>query len=604
MHNKITAHSTTTPNKNTSQWNWAVGTFFLTLLIIAFRYAIPLKDGDIWFHILYGEYSWQNKTLIPDHTLYSWTLSTNENIYCTWLSDIFFYFYYKLSGLTGLFVLRYLSIYGLALSCFLFARKLKITSRPETWLFCLLASLMSYAGIAAKSELFTFVFMLLTAWNWWYIRTEKDAAWKHCYLFPLIMLLWINSHGGFVFGTVFLASIGIGEILNTWLSPANKLSPAVRKHLLIAAILTGASLFINPYGFDYLNQLFWGLLPTEKNIGKISAVTAYKSPFANSDQMGFGLLLFISIFSLLFLYARNFRKIEWSSLLSNLIFIFLYTQMVRTTFYWAPIFLFSSLTLLHQRPHPKFSSANWFPQIPPQLCSALIFVSALCISGITVYKASIKPEMGCWTGFGTADSSPVNESKYIKKYFPTAKIGNTYNQGAYLMWELWPENKVFIDSRHFPYRSSKWLEEYWQFFNTDTIRSHPDTFADYITSQDCDLWLIGHEDMVIGQWFYLSPDWKLIYYGRNAALFLRKDIPFSENRDKNEIHTGIRHIKNFVYASQALKWTLIIQDWTTAHIILNDMKERFIFPQQRKKIRKLSQLVAKLQRENNALRLY
>lgn len=603
MHNKITAHSTTS-NKNTSQWNWAVGTFFLTLLIIAFRYAIPLKDGDIWFHILYGEYCWQNKTLIPDHTLYSWTPSTNENIYCTWLSDIFFYFYYKMSGIKGLFVLRYICIYSLVLSCLLFARKLKIVSRPETWFFCLLALLMSYAGIAAKSEIFTFVFMFLTTWNWWYIRTEKSAAWKNCYLFPLIMLIWVNSHGGFVFGAVFLASIGVGEILNTWLSPSSKLSPAVRKHLFIAALLTGASLFITPYGFEYLSQLFWGLLPTEKNIAKFNIVTAYKSPFANNDQMGLGLLLVISISCLLALYARNFRKMEWSSLLSNLIFIFLYTRMVRTTFYWAPIFLFSSLALLVQDSQNKLSFTRWLPQIPPRLWSALIFVSALCISGITIYKASVKPEMGCWTGFGIADSSPVNESKYIKKHFPTAKIGNTYNQGAYLMWELWPENKVFVDSRHFPYRGSKWLEEYWYFFNPETIRSHPDRFADYITAQGCDLWLIGHEDMVIGQWFYLSPDWKLIYYGRNASVFIQKDIPFPDYQENSEIHKGIRHIKNFIYASQALKWTLVIQDWTAANIILNDMKDRFLFPHQQKKIRKLGPLVKKLQRENTLLRLY
>lgn len=603
MHKSLTAYPPLS-KAILSQKGWTVALFLLTLATVAFRYAIPLKDGDIWFHILYGEYCWQNKTLIPDHTLYSWTLSTNENIYCTWLSDIFFYFYYKVSGITGLFALRYICIYSLVLSCFLFAGKLRIVSRLETWLFCLLASLMSYAGIAAKSEIFTFVFMFLTAWNWWYIRTEKNTAWKNCYLFPLIMLIWVNSHGGFVFGAVFLASIGIGEILNTWLTPSNKLSPIVRKHLLIAALLTGTSLFVTPYGLDYLSQLFWGLLPTEKNIAKFSAVTAYKSPFANNDQMGFGLLLFISIASLLFLYARNFRKIEWSSLLSNLIFIFLYTRMVRTTFYWAPIFLFSSLTLLPQNPHPKFFSTNWLPQISPRSRSALIFLLALCVSGTIVYKAMTKPEMGCWTGFGIADSSPVNESKYIKKHFPTAKVGNTYNQGAYLMWELWPENKVFIDSRHFPYRDSQWLEAYWHFFNTNTIRSHPDKFADYITSQDCDLWLIGHEDMVISQWFYLSPEWKLIYYGRNASLFLRKDIPFPEYQSNDEIHKGIRHIKNFIYASQTLKWTLIIQDWTTADIILNDMKERFIFPQQREKIRKLSHLVAKLQRENNPLRLY
>ncbi|MCI5123281.1 MAG: hypothetical protein D3925_02085 [Candidatus Electrothrix sp. AR5] len=585
-----------------SQRGWAITLSLLTLATVAFRYAIPLKDSDIWFHILYGDYCWQNKTLIPDHTLYSWTPSINDNIYCTWLSDIFFSFYYKASGIIGLYALRYICIYGLVLSCFLFAKKLKIAFRPETWLFCLLASLMSYTGIVAKSEIFTFAFMTLTAWNWWYIQTEKNRAWKNCYLFPLIMLIWVNSHGGFVFGAVFLASIGIGEILNTWLSPANRLSSVVQKHLCIAALLTASSLLINPYGFDYLYQVFLYFLPTQENITEVIRITAYKSPFANNDQMGFLMLLAISICCLVYLYSRNFRRIEWSSLLANLIFIFLYTRFLRTTFYWAPIFLFSSLTLLSNTPNAPFPLSNRLSKFSSRLWPTLIFSLALWISGMTIYKTISKPEMGCWTGFGIAESSPVKEAKYIKKHFPTARVGNTYNQGAYMMWELWPENKVFIDSRHFPYR--EWLDEYWHFFNTDTVRMQPEKFADYITSQGCDLWCIGHEDMVIGQWFYLSPDWELIYYGRNASVFLRKDIPFPEHRDNAEIHQGLRYIKNFIYASQALKWTLIIQDGTAAEIILKDMKERFIFPQQREKIRKLDKLVHLLQRKNTALRLH
>ncbi|MCI5141227.1 MAG: hypothetical protein D3909_05775, partial [Candidatus Electrothrix sp. ATG1] len=278
------------------------------------------------------------------------------------------------------------------------------------------------------------------------------------------------------------------------------------------------------------------------------------------------------------------------------------TRMMRTTFYWAPIFLFSSLTLLSQTPHAPVALSNRFLQFVSRRWTVLILFLTLCASGTTVYKAIAKPEMGCWTGFGIANSSPVNEAKYIKKHFPTAKVGNTYNQGAYLMWELWPENKVFIDSRHFPYR--KWVDEYWHFFNADTIRLHPDDFERYINSLSCDLWCVGHEDMYIGQWFYLSPDWKLVYYGRNASIFLRKDIEHPEHPDNAEIHQGIRYIKNFVYASQALKWTLLIQDWTTAHIILNDMRERFILPQQREKIRKLSHLVQLMHERNSELRVY
>ena len=63
--------------------------FFLVLATVAIRYAIPLRDSDVWFHLLYGKYFVENLTLVPDHTLYSWTPASNEIVYCTWLPDIF-----------------------------------------------------------------------------------------------------------------------------------------------------------------------------------------------------------------------------------------------------------------------------------------------------------------------------------------------------------------------------------------------------------------------------------------------------------------------------------------------------------------------------------
>ena len=138
-----------------SHWSWIAAIGIIVILTVALRYALPVRDGDIWFHLLYGEYFWQHKTLLADHTLFSWTPSTNDTIYCTWLSDVFFYFCYKITGITGLFVFRYLCIYMLVFSCYLFARKMKIVNQPVTWLVCLLATLMAYTGIIAKPEIFS-----------------------------------------------------------------------------------------------------------------------------------------------------------------------------------------------------------------------------------------------------------------------------------------------------------------------------------------------------------------------------------------------------------------------------------------------------------------
>jgi hypothetical protein len=86
---------------------------FLALVVlatIALRYAEPINDGDIWFHLAYGRYFLENHTLIPDHSIFSWTPAANDTIYCAWIPEIFFYLLFKAGGLQVLYALRYLFI--------------------------------------------------------------------------------------------------------------------------------------------------------------------------------------------------------------------------------------------------------------------------------------------------------------------------------------------------------------------------------------------------------------------------------------------------------------------------------------------------------------
>ncbi|MGW8320964.1 MAG: hypothetical protein ACWGSD_05360, partial [Thermodesulfobacteriota bacterium] len=52
-------------------WPWALG--FIVLLTLAIRYAEPVRDGDLWWQMAYGRYLIEHRTLIPDHTAFTWT---------------------------------------------------------------------------------------------------------------------------------------------------------------------------------------------------------------------------------------------------------------------------------------------------------------------------------------------------------------------------------------------------------------------------------------------------------------------------------------------------------------------------------------------------
>lgn len=544
-------------------WGWAATLAFITFATLAFRYALPIRDGDIWWHMLYGKYFLEHKTLIADHTIFSWTPTTNDTIYCTWLSDIVFYLLYHWGGLPGLFTIRYLCLFTLLLSGAIFARTTETIKHPLSWFIILVALLMSYTAAFVKPEVISFALMTLLVWNWYHIRAAGEKALRNCYFFPVIMLAWVNSHGAFVFGIIFLLLIAFGEILNTWFSHGQRLSTKCRFHLSIALGLSAITPFITPYGYHYPVQLFFSLLPTAENVAYNNKISAYlptfnyETPFQN-----FQLYADLAVVILIFLYFRSLmlRKVEWSSLLTNIVFAFLYTKYFRTTFYFAPVFAFSSLTLLTSAPPLQFKRQPWLVNLK----APAITVAACIVTFIAHYQALKTPEYYQWMGFGISESNPVSEAAYIKKYFPRARIGNSYDQGAYLLWTLWPENRVFFDSRHFPYRL--WSDEFF-------LMSKGGNISSFLAKYPCDLWVISLREPLPLIYFIQSPDWQRAFYGKNAMVFVRKDLQLPDNAPR--VSSQISDLKNLLNAHTIFIVACTIEDWPTTDKLIQAMEKNF-----------------------------
>ena len=134
----------------------------LVLLTLAIRYAEPVRDGDLWWQMAYGRHLIENRTLIPDHTAFTWTPTESPTIYCAWLSEILLYLLYRVGDLPLLFAFRYLCLLIFVLAVWLQARRLGVASHPLTWLICLLGVLMSQSAAFIKPEIFSYVLMTLT----------------------------------------------------------------------------------------------------------------------------------------------------------------------------------------------------------------------------------------------------------------------------------------------------------------------------------------------------------------------------------------------------------------------------------------------------------
>lgn len=519
----------------------------------------PIGDSDLWFHMAYARQMLANGTLVLDHTSFSWTPADNVIIYCAWLTQLALFGVHQLGGMPALFLLRYVMFLVVLGAVVSYARHLGAARHPLTWFLTIVALLMSSAALVIKPNMASYGFMSATVLLWFWIRHRGEQAWRWAYLLPVLMVLWVNSHGGFVMGMAYLAVATIGEILNVRFSPGMALPPVLRRHLLRAVALCFLAIFITPYGWHYP----WQFLVVDLPSADLLAVREYDSIFAPNQRgmryVEYGAIAAVILAGLSISRLRRSR-VEWGLLLVNLVFAGLYVYLARLTSFWAPVALVSGITMLAD-------GRRWLE--PHTLLRRRAIGFATLLAGVllgaqALRAATLEPVVASWQGLGNSYWNPEEEADYIARHFAGVRIGNDYNAGGYLIWKLWPETRVFIDARYFPYRS--WFHEYLGFETTTGIGA-------LVRKYPADVWCV---ELVLPRtvaWFRSSPDWVPAFYGASAVVFVRRGTPLPGGRLQSG--TRIGDIRNLYQALLALAFALDVRDPDGALRIVTGMERRF-----------------------------
>jgi hypothetical protein len=498
----------------------------------------PITDGDIWFNILYGKLMLQNKTLIIDHSIFSWTPSDNSLIYCGWIPQIFYYLVYELLGVNGIILIRFLVSSIFLFSIIYFAYKNNILNNPLVWLITFLSLTISQYGMVDKAQLFSFLFFFLSLFIFWFLITKKNFSPYLFYLFPLMMIIWVNSHGGFIFGLILYFTFVTGEFITEFVYPQNALEKKYRVHFYFAMFLSFLACFITPYGIDYLIQVLnITILQKGDRFQIVKDIMEFQPSFDSMSAIQTYIVNF-AFFIILFLLIINIMKKNMNIALftSLLLFSFIFHKYIRVISFWGLVFNFSGLYILSiNNFYDKFKNIYF------RLLINLIVLSFIAFMSVYIFQERYcKSELIIDKGF----AAPKEEVEYIKQNFSSSKIGNTYIIGTYILWELYPNNKVMMDPRQFPYYSI-W-NEYHNFFQQ---AQNPQYF---LNKYPPDLLIIEKYRLRFNLIFWLaqSPDWKLIFWGKDALIFLRKDIPVTLTNYKiydylNDSNLDNKFIENF-----------------------------------------------------------
>src|SRR3954447_8878668 len=222
---------------------------------------------------------------------------------------------YDIAGWPAAIVLRGLLVGGIATFLYLACRARGVAPR--------MAALLTITGWLSGIEIFgqlrpQLFALLLFSLCMWALATRHEHRWR-VWIVPIAVIPWANVHGSFPLAIVLLVF--------AWLED-RRVEPSLSRHLLIAAALSFAATFVNPYGARVWTYI-WDL-STDPVVSK--QVSEWNPPTIQSWTGG---VFFVSLLAVAALFARRGRPVSWVPLIELGAFAVLALQASRGVAWWS-----------------------------------------------------------------------------------------------------------------------------------------------------------------------------------------------------------------------------------------------------------------------------
>jgi len=484
---------------------------FLFTMLAVFTMAVRVSvDSDTWWHLRAGKTIVEQRAVL-ERDPFSLTRQGESWEYPGWLAEIALYAAYLGLGYAGLNLLTALAV---TLAFLLLWRTLEGRLLLRSALI-LLAAATSAVYWSARPQIFSFT---LTAAFLLILERERVSTTKWLWLLPPLMALWVNLHGGFALGFILLV-LYLGSWLLVfgldWLrsrAPLSELWAQYRVRILrlvlvglLAAVFTG----INPGGFKMLAYPFKTV-----SIGVLGAyIQEWQSPdFHQAQVLPFMGMMLLSLAAL----AATRREVTPLDLLLLGCFNAMALLAARNIAVYAlvatPILCRHLDTAADDLGLELKESRQVRERVGRRVNLALFIVLLLA----AVVKIMIP--------LATA----TNEAA-IRRTFPAAAVGylqagelpgplfNSYNWGAYLLWELYPRYLSFVDGRT-------------DLFDDEVLQAYLHAWrGDADWTLVLDEWGIAtvliEPDAPLAYRLDCDPAWRLAYEDRQAVIYTRGDGP-------------------------------------------------------------------------------
>lgn len=217
-----------------------------------------LSDCDTGWHIRTGEWIVSNHQ-VPARDMFSFSKSGAPWYAWEWLSDIILAWLNSHGGLATVVAAAILLI------AVTFTLLFRLTQRKANPIVAVAVTMVATASSAvhwlARPHLFSLLFLVL-----FYCALETVRAGRERFhgvpilaILPVATVLWTNLHGGFFFGILLLAGYGTGELLKVLLAAdRSRVAAAWRqgRNYFLSALACLAASLANPYFYRLHVHIF------------------------------------------------------------------------------------------------------------------------------------------------------------------------------------------------------------------------------------------------------------------------------------------------------------------------------------------------------------
>jgi hypothetical protein len=470
-------------------------------------FSPEISDTDFWWHLKTGQYLVETHSLpVPDP--FAYTTAAARPVYAgearvryfnlthEWLAQAIFYGVWRAGGFAGLVLFRAALLAAFCGLVGLVAWRRGAPTGPG--FYRALAAFFASAGVAARFAvdrpyLFTFFFLALAV----AILEWRTAGWR-IWLLPPLLLIWANCHGGYVLGWAVLGAYSAEALVLGW---RGKPLPGTRALLLAsgaAILLSGA----NPNGY------------------RIPLVLAdYHASFLQSRLLEWAPLplwplewpaaLLLAGAATLVWAGRRVRVVDW------LLFGAFAAAALAASRNAILMGLIAPIVLASYLPEWTRALPRWTRW---GAAAALVVALSWGILEGNFFQLRVNP----WKW-------PVGAADFLRAHRIRSPIFNTYEYGGYLMWRLWPEERVFIDGRAL---SESVFADYARIlYNHDATGGK--SAQELLDQYGVQVLVMNGFEYVTGNLYLLAPaladpretTWKLVYNDAQGMVLMRDPPP-------------------------------------------------------------------------------